>query len=69
MNHFTAGQVSDHLSAWEELTSDPEILQIVQGDTIVFSSDPPERQVVRNYPIRFGSNTFVAEVRFHNTSR
>ena len=47
MNHFTAGQVSDHLSAWEELTSDPEILQIVQGDTIVFSSDPPERQVVR----------------------
>ena len=47
MNNFTAGQVSEHLAAWEELTSDPEILQIVQGDIINFSSDPPERQVVR----------------------
>ena len=47
MHNFTAGMVSAHLSQWLLLTSDPEILRIVQGDVIRFISEPPERQVVR----------------------
>ena len=47
MKNFTAGKLSQHLSDWQELTSDPEILTIVQGDFISFVSDPPLRQVVR----------------------
>ena len=38
MHNFKAGQVSHHLSEWESPTTDPEILQIVQGDTT--ASDP-----------------------------
>ena len=30
-----------------QLTSDPEILQIVQGDTISFVSEPPQKSVVK----------------------
>ena len=41
MNNYRAGQVSQHLLAWQTLTSDPEILQIVRGDLIAFTSTPP----------------------------
>ena len=47
MKNFQAGQVSEHLHEWEQLTSDPEILQIVEGDIIRFESEPPERQTAR----------------------
>ena len=47
MKRFTAGLVSKHLLHWQALTSDPEILRIVQGDIIKFNGTPPERQVVR----------------------
>ena len=41
MKNFKAGQVALHFNEWESLTSDPEILQIVQGDVIHFTDDPP----------------------------
>ena len=44
---FHAGQVSECLHEWEMLTSDPEILQIVNGDTIAFESEPPEKTSAR----------------------
>ena len=44
---FQAGQVSECLHEWEMLTSDPEILQIVNGDTIAFESEPPEKTSAR----------------------
>ena len=47
VQNFKAGQVSEHLQEWVQLTSDPEILRIVQGDIILFESEPPERQTVR----------------------
>ena len=41
MKNFQAGQLSLHLSEWESLTSDPEVLQIVRGDVINFTDEPP----------------------------
>ena len=40
---FQAGQLSDYYSAWSELTSDQNILDIISGDTIEFIADPPSQ--------------------------
>ena len=37
---FFGGQISLHLTAWQELTSDYHILQIVSGDIVDFSDHP-----------------------------
>ena len=47
VKNFKAGQLSEHFQEWVQLTSDPEILRIVQGDIILFESEPPQRQTVR----------------------
>ena len=38
---FQAGQISNFHSEWEKLTSDPEILEMVQGTKIKFSGKCP----------------------------
>ena len=48
VENFQAGQVSQHFHEWEKLTSDPEILRIVAGDTITFESEPPVQYSVKN---------------------
>ena len=55
---FEAGQVALHLNEWQKYTSDPEILQIVMGDTITFDENPPENTVARNCNV--SSDTEVA---------
>ena len=45
--NFKAGEVSCHFDTWESLTSDPEILQIVQGDVINFTYKPPISHTAR----------------------
>ena len=47
MKNFEAGQVSHCVQEWLKLTSDPEILQIVQGDIIPFIREPPENSVTK----------------------
>ena len=38
---FQAGQISKFYKEWEKLTSDPEILEMVQGTKIIFSGKCP----------------------------
>ena len=38
---FVGGQISQYLPKWISITSDPTILQIVQGDKIEFLGQPP----------------------------
>ena len=40
IRHFKAGCLSQHLSAWEEITSDQEVLQTVQGIKLEFEESP-----------------------------
>ena len=40
---FQAGQISLHYKQWAELTSDPEILQVVCGAKIDFVNEPPNQ--------------------------
>ena len=47
IKNFKAGNVSNCYQEWLQLTSDPEILQIVRGDTISFVSEPPQKSVVK----------------------
>ena len=37
---FKAGCLSQHISAWEEITSDQEVLQTVQGMKLEFEESP-----------------------------
>ena len=48
VNNFKAGNVANHLHEWQKYTSDPEILQIVKGDTITFEGSIPENSFARN---------------------
>ena len=41
VKNFKGGQLRFHVKQWEQLTSDPEILHIVSGDSLDFVSDPP----------------------------
>lgn len=36
-NHFQAGQTTGHIEQWRKLTSDPEILETVAGQSIEFT--------------------------------
>lgn len=47
MNEFEGGEISRHIKEWEYLTSDPEILQVVRGDIIVFDKYPPVKHQAR----------------------
>lgn len=38
--HFQAGQITDHIEQWRNLTSDPEILETVAGQSIEFTQTP-----------------------------
>lgn len=38
MKNFRAGQIANCVNEWQKLTSDPEILRIVAGDTIKFNN-------------------------------
>ncbi len=40
VTNFHAGQISNYLHAWQELTSDPEILETVSGQFIEFEIQP-----------------------------
>lgn len=48
---FKGGQISNYHHAWAELSSDPEILDMVQGYKLEFSSFP--EQFVEPHPISF----------------
>ena len=61
MKSFSAGLVSEHLLHWQALTSDPEILRIVQGDIIKFNRNPPQRQVVRQCNVSPETKAFMNE--------
>lgn len=41
--HFQAGQITDHIEQWRNLTSDPEILETV-GQSIEFTQIPVQIQ-------------------------
>ena len=45
---FEAGQVANYLGEWKKYTSDPEILQIVNGDIINFVESAPENAVAHS---------------------
>ena len=40
VTNFRAGQISNYLPAWQELTSDPEILETVSGQIKEFEMQP-----------------------------
>ena len=40
IRHFKAGCLSQHIFAWEEITSDQEVLQTVQGIKLEFEENP-----------------------------
>ena len=40
MRHFKAGCLSQHISAWEEITSNQKVLQTVQGMKLEFEENP-----------------------------
>ena len=40
IRHFKAGCLSLHISAWEGITSDQEVLQTVQGMKLEFEENP-----------------------------
>lgn len=42
---FHAVQLSQHLSAWQQITSDPAILELVQGAKIEFAEQPTQGPV------------------------
>ena len=44
IRHFKAGCLSQHISAWEEITSDQEVLQTVQGMKLEFEESPLQGQ-------------------------
>ena len=37
---FKAGQVKEHISNWNQITSDPEVLQNIAGAKILFVREP-----------------------------
>lgn len=49
MEKFEAGNVAkaEHVQEWEKLTSDPEILKIVKGDSIEFNETTPGKSTAR----------------------
>ena len=50
---FVGGQISQYLPKWISITSDPTILQIVQGDKIEFLGQPPTQNACpRNHIAR-----------------
>ena len=40
VNEFKAGQVKEHFSNWQKITSDPEVLQNIKGAKIPFITEP-----------------------------
>ena len=40
VNEFKAGQVKEHFSNWQKITSDPEVLQNIKGTKIPFITEP-----------------------------
>ena len=40
VNEFKAGQVKEHFSNWQKITSDPEVLQNIKGAEIPFITEP-----------------------------
>ena len=40
IRHFKAGCLSQHISAWEDITSDQEVLQTVQEMKLEFEESP-----------------------------
>ena len=42
--HFKAGYLSQHISTWEEITSDQEVLQTVQGMKLEFEESPLQEE-------------------------
>ena len=40
VNNFKAGQIKDHILYWRELTSDPSVLDVIEGCKIEFDDEP-----------------------------
>ena len=40
VNEFNTGQVKEHFSNWQKITSDPEVLQNIKGAKIPFITEP-----------------------------
>ena len=56
IRRFKAGCLSQHISAWEEITSDQEVLQTVQGMKLEFEESPLQGQctgfeIPKNQPL------------------
>lgn len=60
VENFSAGQLSNHLEEWENYTSDPEILQIVLGDTIKFNHDFYYQHFCKNANFTLVEEAFVS---------
>ena len=57
-----AGRLKDFLEAWEILTNDPEILEIVRGFKIPFLKNPTQKRVPQR------RHTWVRNKQIYNTS-
>ena len=44
-----AGSISDHLSNWEKITSDPVVLSNVEGVKLIFDETPIQQEIPRQY--------------------
>ena len=56
---FEGGQVSKHIAAWKNLTSDKNILQTVRGEVIDFSKAPPSQHFAANATLTTEEKSFV----------
>ena len=59
--NFCAGRLAleEHVSEWQKLTSDPEILRIVRGDTFNFVAPPPEKTTAKPCNVSAENKQFI----------
>ena len=58
-DNFHGGQISSHLPAWKELTTDHNILNIVSGYKLEFEGELPDQTHIP-YPYKFTTDEKVA---------
>ena len=47
--NFQRGQIVEHIQAWQKLTSDKVILQMVRGDNVEFENDTPIKHDAKSF--------------------
>ena len=57
IDQFSVGCISKHLSTWENLITDPEVIWIVQGTKLEFNENPSQFSV--GYEILSGQKSLI----------